>query len=283
MDFNSFFKAYPFSLSEEEIRLDVKHIIEHRYENTDNLKSKKFLFSSLEITSLSPTDNEESIRALVEKVNNIDEESPELPMPAAICVYPALVEVVKNTLTEEVGITTVVGFPHAQTFPEIKIAEASLSILSGATEVDMVINVGKFLAGEYDDVYDEIREVKDACKDKTLKVILETGLLKTPENIFKASLLAMEAGADFIKTTTGKTEPTTLNAVYTMCRAIRAYYETTNLKKGIKVAGGVKSVQDALMYLSVAKEILEDDFMSVDYFRIGSSSLDKALREELSI
>ena len=130
MDFNSFFKAYPFSLSEEEIILDVKHIIEHRYENTDNLKSKKFLFSSLEITSLSPTDNEESIRALVEKVNNIDEESPELPMPAAICVYPALVEVVKNTLTEEVGITTVVGFPHAQTFPEIKIAEASLSILS---------------------------------------------------------------------------------------------------------------------------------------------------------
>lgn len=283
MDFNSFFKAYPFSLSEEEIILDVKHIIEHRYENTDNLKSKKFLFSSLEITSLSTTDNEESIRALVEKVNNIDEESPELPMPAAICVYPALVEVVKNTLTEEVGITTVVGFPHAQTFPEIKIAEASLSILSGATEIDMVINVGKFLAGEYDDVYDEIHEVKAACKDKTLKVILETGLLKTPENIFKASLLAMEAGADFIKTTTGKTEPTTLNAVYTMCRAIRAYYETTNLKKGIKVAGGVKSVQDALMYLSVAKEILEDDFMSVDYFRIGSSSLDKALREELSI
>lgn len=283
MDFKSFFSAYPFSLTEEEIKLDVKYIIDHHYENTDNLKSKKFLFSALEITSLSPTDREETIRPMVEDINRIDEDCPELPMPASICVYPALVETVKNTLTEEVGITTVIGFPHAQTFPEIKIAEASLSILSGATEIDMVMNVGKFLAGEYDEVYDEICEVKSACKDKTLKVILETGLLKTPENIFKASLLAMEAGADFIKTTTGKTEPTTLNAVYTMCRAIRSYYETTNLKKGIKVAGGVKTVQDALMYLSIAREILEDDFMSIDYFRIGSSSLDKALKKELAI
>lgn len=283
MDFKSFFSAYPFSLTEEEIKLDVKHIIDHHFENTDNLKSRKFLFSSLEITSLSPTDREDTIRPMVEEINRIDEDYPELPMPASICVYPALIETVKNTLTEEVGITTVIGFPHAQTFPEIKIAEASLSILSGATEIDMVMNVGKFLAGEYDDVYDEIHEVKDVCKDKTLKVILETGLLKTPENIFKASLLAMEAGADFIKTTTGKTEPTTLNAVYTMCRAIRSYYETTNIKKGIKVAGGVKTVQDALMYLSIAKEILEDDFMSIDYFRIGSSNLDKALKKDLAI
>lgn len=282
MDFISFFKAYPFTLSEEEIRLDVKHIIEHHYENTDNFKSRRFLFSALDVTSLSPTDCEETIRSLVETVNRIDEDNPELPMPASICVFPALVEVVKNTLTEEVGISTVVGFPYAQTFPEIKIAETSLCIMSGATEIDMVMNVGKFLSGEYDDVFDEIYEVKAACKGKTLKVIIETGLLKSPENIFKASLLAMEAGADFVKTTTGKTEPSTLNAVYTICRAIRAYYETTNIKKGIKIAGGVKTVQDALMYLCIAKEILEEDFINVDFFRIGSSSLAESLKNEIS-
>ncbi|MCQ2351166.1 MAG: deoxyribose-phosphate aldolase [Paludibacteraceae bacterium] len=282
MDFASFFKAYPFPVSEEEIKLDVKHIIEHHYENNDNFKSRKFIYSALEITSLNATDQEREIRKLVEQINNIDEDNPELPMPAGICVYPSLVEIVRNTLTEDVGITTVIGFPHAQTFPEVKIAEASLSILSGATEIDMVMNVGKFLSGDCTDVYDEISEVKATCKDKTLKVILETGLLKTPENIFKASLLAMEAGADFIKSTTGKTEPTTLAAVYTMCRAIRAYYEKTNIQKGIKVAGGVKTIPDALMYLSVVKEILGEEFLSTDYFRIGASSLEKELRKEIS-
>lgn len=282
MDFAAFFKEYPFSLSEEEIKLDVKHIIDHHYENTDNFKSRKFLYSALEITSLSPTDTEEKIRKMVEEINNIDEEAPELPMPAAICVYPALVETVKNTLTEEVGITTVIGFPHAQTYPEVKIAEASLAIMSGATEIDMVMNIGKFLSGDYDDVYDEISEIKAACKDVPLKVILETGLLKTPENIFKASLIAMEAGADFIKSTTGKTEPTTLSAAYTMCRAIRAYYEKTKIKKGIKVAGGVKTIQEALMYLTIAKEILEEEFLSTEFFRIGASSLAAELKKEIA-
>ncbi len=282
MDFSSFFKAYPFSLSEEEIKLDVKHIIDHHYENTDNFKSRKFIYSALEITSLNPTDCEKNIRALVEDVNKTDEENPELPMPSAICVYPALVEIVKGSLTEDVGITTVVGFPHSQTFSEVKIAEASLAIMNGATEIDMVLNVGKFLSGEYTDLYDEISELKAVCKERTLKVILETGLLKNPSNIFKASLLAMEAGADFIKTTTGKTEPTTLNAVYTMCRAIRAYYEKTKIQKGIKIAGGVKTTQDALMYLSVVKEILGEEFMSTDYFRIGSSSLAETLKKEIS-
>jgi len=282
MDFAAFFKEYPFSLSEEEIKLDVKHIIDHHYENTDNFKSRKFLYSALEITSLSPTDREENIRKMVEEINNIDEEAPELPMPAAICVYPALVETVKNTLTEEVGITTVIGFPHAQTYPEVKIAEASLAIMSGATEIDMVMNIGKFLSGDFDDVYDEISEIKAACKDVPLKVILETGLLKTPENIFKASLIAMEAGADFIKSTTGKTEPTTLSAAYTMCRAIRAYYEKTKIKKGIKVAGGVKTIQEALMYLTIAKEILEEEFLSTEFFRIGASSLAAELKKEIA-
>ncbi|MCQ2335604.1 MAG: deoxyribose-phosphate aldolase [Paludibacteraceae bacterium] len=282
MDFSSFFKAYPYTLSEEEIKLDVKHIIDHHYENTDNFKSRKFIYSALEITSLNPTDGEKNITTLVEGINKTDEENPELPMPAAICVYPALVEIVRNSLTEDVNITTVIGFPHSQTFPEIKIAEASLAIMNGATEVDMVLNVGKFLNGEYTELYDEISEVKAACKDKVLKVILETGLLKTPDNIFKASLLAMEAGADFIKSTTGKTEPTNLNAVYTMCRAIRAYYEKTKIQKGIKIAGGVKTTQDALMYLTIVKEILGEEFMSTDYFRIGSSSLGELLKQEIA-
>lgn len=282
MDFSSFFNAYPFSLSKDEIKQEIKHIVDHRYENTDNLKSWKFLFSSLEVTSLSATDREETIRALVEEINRIDEDSPELPMPSSICVFPALVETVKNLLTEEVGIATVVGFPHSQTFTEIKIAEASLSILSGATEIDMVMNVGKFLSAEYDDIFDEIREMKAACKDKTLKVILETGLLKNSDSIFKASLLAMEAGADFIKTTTGKSESTDAAAVYTICRAIRAYYETTNIKKGIKVAGGVKTTQDALLYLCIAKEILGEEFMSSEFFRIGSSSLAALLKKKIS-
>lgn len=281
MDFSSFFKAYPFSLSEEEIKLDVKHIIDHHYENTDNFKSRKFIYSALEITSLNPTDQEKNIRALVEEINRTDEDNPELPMPAAICVYPALVEIVKNSLTEDVGITTVIGFPHSQTYPEVKIAETSLSIMNGATEIDMVLNVGKFLSGDYTELYDEISEIKAVCKDKPLKVILETGLLKSPSNIFKASLLALEAGADFIKTTTGKTEPTNLNAVYIMCRAIRDYYEKTKIQKGIKIAGGVKTTQDALMYLTIVKEILGEEFMTTDYFRIGSSSLADILKKEI--
>jgi len=282
MDFNTFFKAYPFSMKEEEIRLDVKHIINHHYENNDNFKTRKFLYSALEITSLCTTDTEKTISKLVEQINNIDEEAPELPMPSGVCVYPSLVEVARNTLTEDVGITTVVGFPHSQTYPEVKIAEASLAIMNGATEVDMVMNIGKFLNKEYTEVFDEISEVKAACKDKTLKVILETGLLATPENIFKASLLAMEAGADFIKSTTGKTEPTTLIAVYTMSRAIRAYFETTKIQKGIKVAGGVKTVQDALLYFTVIKEILGEEFLTTEYFRIGASSLEKELRKEIA-
>lgn len=282
MDFATFFKAYPFSLTEEEIKLDVKHIIDHHYENNDNFKSRKFLYSALEVTSLSAEDREEDITKLVESINNIDEEAPELPMPAAVCVYPSLVEVVKNNLTEDVAITTVVGFPHAQTFTEVKIAEASLAILSGATEIDMVMNVGKFLNGDYTDIFDEISEIKAACKDKTLKVILETGLLKTPENIFKASLIAMEAGADFIKSTTGKTEPTTLSAVYAMCRAIRSYYETTQIKKGIKIAGGVRKTQDALMYFSLVKEILGEEFLTTELFRIGASSLESELRKDIA-
>lgn len=280
-DFNQLFEAYPLPATLEQIKAEVKNIIDKRFEQADRLSTCKELFAHLELTTLKVTDTEDSVKALVEKVNDLDENFPELSKPKGICVYPSLVETVKNNLTEDVKIVTVIGFPSSQTFLEVKLAETALALSYGADEIDMVLPVGKFLQGNYDEVYDEISEIKDCCRGAKLKVILETGALGSIENIYKAAILAIEAGADFIKTSTGKDNPTNLYHVYAMCKAIDAYYKQTQKQVGIKVAGGVNTKQDALLYYCVISELLEEEWLSPDLFRIGTSKLANNLLTEI--
>lgn len=280
-DFNQLFEAHPLPATLEQIKAEVKNIIDKRFEQADRLSTCKELFAHLELTTLKVTDTEDSVKALVEKVNDLDENFPELSKPKGICVYPSLVETVKNNLTEDVKIVTVIGFPSSQTFLEVKLAETALALSYGADEIDMVLPVGKFLQGNYDEVYDEISEIKDCCRGAKLKVILETGALDSIENIYKAAILAMEAGADFIKTSTGKDNPTNLYHVYAMCKAIDAYYKQTQKQVGIKVAGGVNTKQDALLYYCVISELLAEEWLSPDLFRIGTSKLANNLLTEI--
>lgn len=280
-DFNQLFETYPLPMTEGAIKADVKNIIDKRYEQADRLSTCKELFAHLELTTLKVTDNEESVKALVEKINDLDEAFPELKKPASICIYPAWVETVRNTLTEDINIATVVGFPSSQTFLEVKVAETALAISYGADEIDMVLPVGKFLQGNYEEVYDEIAEIKASARGAKLKVILETGALGSIENIHKAAILAMQAGADFIKTSTGKDEPTNLYHVYAMCKSIDAYYKQTQQQVGIKIAGGVTTKQDALLYYCIISELLEEQWLSPDLFRIGTSKLANNLLSEI--
>ena len=280
-DFKELFESYPLPFSLESIKADVKNIIDKRYEQADRLSTCKELFAHLELTSLKVTDTEDSIKAWIEKVNDLDENFPELSKPMGICVYPSLVETVKNSLTEDVKIVTVIGFPSSQTYLEVKLAETALALSYGADEIDMVLPVGKFLQGNYEEVFDEISEIKACCRGAKLKVILETGALDSIENIYKAAILAMEAGADFIKTSTGKDAPTNLYHVYAMCKAIDAYYKQTQTKVGIKVAGGVTTKQDALLYYCVISELLDEEWTSPDLFRIGASKLANNLFTEI--
>ncbi|NCC98233.1 MAG: deoxyribose-phosphate aldolase [Bacteroidia bacterium] len=272
-DFEGLLKNYIFNANENQIKSVVKKIIDEHYENNDTTAALKLIFSCLEITSLQSTDNENTIASLVEKINLIDEKIPELPKLTGICVYPISVETVKSLLTEEIGVTSVIGFPSSQTFTAVKLAESALAIADGATEIDMVLPVGQFLIGNYDYIFDEIQEIKATVRESTLKVILETSLLNTYENIFKASIIAMEAGADYIKTSTGKEGPTDIYSVYTMCLAIKAFYEKTGIQHGIKIAGGVNTTQDALLYYTIIKDVLGEEWLNNEHLRFGASRL----------
>lgn len=281
-DFKALFNAYPKVENEDDILQNIKTIAKEMYETNDNLANRKFLFSCLELTSLQPTDNEINISQLVEKINRMDEDLPELPKPAGICVYPSLVETAKNMLTEDLAISTVIGFPSSQTYTAVKVAEAALAVSDGATEIDMVLPVGKFLQECYEDIYDEINEIKSSAQEAKLKVILETGLLGSAQNIQNAAILALEAGADFIKTTTGKEKPTEATAVYTMAKALKAFNNQSGANRGIKLAGGIKTSQDALLYLCIVKDLLGEDWPTADNFRIGASQLANTLISEIN-
>ena len=211
---------------------------------------------------------------MVERVNAFESEYPELPNVAAICTYPNFAVVVKGALeVSNVEVAVVAGgFPSSQTFQEIKTAESSLAVADGATEVDIVLNLGLFYAGNYEEACDEIAEIKESIRNARLKVILETGALKTASDIKKASILSMYSGADFIKTSTGKVYPgATLEAAYVMCKCIKEYYDKTGNMVGFKVAGGVSSTDDAVKYYTIVKEILGEKWMNNKYFRIGTS------------
>lgn len=245
---------------------------------------KKFLLGSVELTSLRTTDNEENILAMVEKVNRFDKEYPELPHVATICTYPNFAKLVSESLeVDGVQVVNVSGsFPSSQTFIEVKVAEASLAVKDGATEIDIVMPVGKYLSGDYEGVADEIGEQKQACGECPMKVILETGCLPSMSDVKKASIIAMYAGADYIKTSTGKEKVSaTPEAAYVMCQAIKEYYDQTGIQIGLKPAGGINTVRDAVTYYTIVKEVLGEKWLTNKWFRMGTSRLTNLLISEL--
>lgn len=275
---------YNFNLSDNEVEAEVKKILTKKGENNTE-EIKKFLFSTIEVTTLTVTDSEDSVLKLVEAINDFTDNNPAFPHPAAICVYPRFAKIVSQSLEADgVEVTCVTGgFPASQTFPEIKTIETNLALKDGATEIDIVMSLGYFLMEDYETVCDEIQELKDVVgEERNLKVILETGALKTASNIKKAAILSMYSGADFIKTSTGKISVSaTPEAVYVMCQAIKEYYEKTGRKIGIKVAGGVRTVEEALDYYTIIKEVLGKEWIYTEFFRIGASSLANNIISEL--
>lgn len=275
---------YNTALSDAEVGAQVAAIVEGKVAENNTPEVKKFLFNCIDLTTLNTTDSDESVMKFTQNVNRFDEEYPDLKNVAAICVYPCFAEIVKDTLeVEDVKIACVsAGFPSSQTFTEVKVAETAMALMDGADEIDIVISVGKFLSGDYEGMCDEIQELKETCKEKHLKVILETGALKTAENIKKASILAMYAGADFIKTSTGKQQPAaTPEAAYVMCQAIKEYHEQTGIKIGFKPAGGINCVNDALVYYTIVKEVLGEEWLNNSLFRLGTSRLANLLLSEI--
>jgi deoxyribose-phosphate aldolase len=246
----------------------------------------RFLYSCIDLTSLGSEDSKESIWKWIETVNDFEGSREEVPHNvAAVCVYPNFVETVHEALRASgVKIASVAGgFPSSQTFQEVKVAEVSLAVAEGADEIDIVLNCGELIDNNLEAVADEIIELKHACRHAHLKVILETGLLKTAARIHTAAALAMYAGADFIKTSTGKVYAgATPKAVYVMCRTIREYYRLYNRKVGIKVSGGIRTAEDAVLYYTLVKHILGEEWLTPKYFRIGASSLADNLPDEIS-
>ena len=275
---------YNLEINDQEVSEAVKEIIATKVPQNDTLEVKKFLMGSVELTTLKTTDSDESVMAFTEKVNQFDEAYPTLPHVATICVYPRFAKIVSETLEiDGVEVACVSGsFPSSQALIEVKTVETALAVKDGATEIDMVLSVGAFLSGDYDTVCDEIQQMKEACGDKKMKVILETGCLKTASNIKTASLLAMYSGADYIKTSTGKEMPAaTPEAAYVMCQAIKEYYEQTGVQIGFKPAGGLNSVMDALIYYTIVKEVLGEKWLTNQWFRMGTSRLANLLLSEV--
>jgi len=267
---------------------DVKLAVEEIIKKSKDLESQKYYelaLSCIDLTTLNSTDTPAQGEKFAVKVSRFSENFPGLPNVAAICVYPTLVEPVKKSLLAP-GVTIAsvsAGFPSSQTFLDVKVLETIMAVGQGANEIDIVLNLGQFLAGDYSLAIREISTLKKSCDNARLKVILETGALKSYSEIWKASILAMEGGADFIKTSTGKTEPAaTPEAAWVMCRAIKAYHEKTNLKVGFKAAGGIVETSDALKYIAIVKEVLGDEWLNNRLFRIGASRLANNLLTTIS-
>lgn len=277
-------QKYNTNIKDEEVKAAVEKIIAEKVPENDTPEVKKFLLGSVELTSLRTTDNEENILAMVEKVNRFDKEYPELPHVATICTYPNFAKLVSESLeVDGVQVVNVSGsFPSSQTFIEVKVAEASLAVKDGATEIDIVMPVGKYLSGDYEGVADEIGEQKQACGECPMKVILETGCLPSMNDVKKASIIAMYAGADYIKTSTGKEKVSaTPEAAYVMCQAIKEYYDQTGIQIGLKPAGGINTVRDAVTYYTIVKEVLGEKWLTNKWFRMGTSRLTNLLISEL--
>ena len=261
------------------VRHELDKIMEKLPEYS-NEETYRFIFSSIDLTTLSTEDSLESVSAFTRRVNDFDNEYPQYPSVAAICVYSNFAEVVRSNL-DVTGVNVAVvagGFPSGQTFTEIKVADTGLSVASGANEVDVVMNLGYLRDGNYEELCDELVEIKHAAKDARVKVILETGAMRSLEEVKTASVLALWSDADFIKTSTGKIyHGASEEAAYIMCRCIKEYHELTGRKVGFKAAGGIRTAEDALKYYAIVKEVLGDEWLDRDHFRIGASSLANAL------
>lgn len=278
-------KKYNLEVDDAQVKAAVTKLIAEKVPENDTLDVKKFLFGSIELTTLKTTDSDESVMAFTERVNDFAAQYPALPHVATICVYPCFAHTVSETLeVEGVEVACVSGsFPSSQALIEVKIAETALAVKDGATEIDIVMPVGKFLSGDYESVCEEISELKQVCGDDVaMKVILETGDIVTGSNIKKASILSMYAGGDYIKTSTGKEKiSATPEAAYVMCQAIKEYYDETGIQVGFKPAGGINTVSDALTYYTIVKEVLGDKWLTNKWLRLGTSRLANLLLSEI--
>ena len=273
--FDKLFAEFPCTFTDEAVQQNAAAILDQHTEENNNREVWMQCLHQIDLTTLNGEDTTAKVAQMAEKVNDFDGNFPGVPNVAAMCVYPALVETAREVLTEPIGIAAVAaGFPASQTFIEIKVAEAAMAVAAGATEIDIVISIGKFLEGNYQEVYDEISEIKAAIRDAHLKVILETGVLHSTENIYKASILAMAAGADFIKTSTGKVSVNaTPEATYVMCHAIKDWFQKTGKKVCYKPAGGVSTTIEAVQHYTLVKEILGQEWLNNRSFRFGASRL----------
>ncbi len=270
------------SFNEAEVLKSIEEILQKRKAANRTKKAYETILSCIDLTSLNTSDTEEGIAKMVQKVNDFGENYPELPNVAAICVYPSMVQTVRECLTEGVEIASVAaGFPHSQTFIEIKVAEVALAVHDGASEIDVVISVGKLLEKKYEEIVEELQEIKAACREAHLKVILESGSLPL-DALRTASILSMESGADFIKTSTGKQQPAaTTSAAYVMCKLIKEYHEKTGKKVGFKAAGGIVTTEEALDYYSIVEDVLGEEWLQKELFRFGASRLANNILTEL--
>ncbi len=262
----------------------VQKILDEHFAENNNKDVYTFLFNTIDLTTLKATDSPTSVSRFTQNVNDFEEKFPSLPNVAAICVYPNFAPVVRTVLeVSGVKIACVSGaFPSSQSFEEVKIAETSLAVANGADEIDIVLNLGYFLDHDYESLVDEITEQKEACRDGRLKVILESGALKTAKNIKIASILSLYSGADFLKTSTGKEYPgASLEAAYVMAQCIKEYYEKTGNRVGFKAAGGVATTEDAVKYYTVIKEVLGEEWLTNEYFRLGASRLANYLLSDI--
>lgn len=270
------YNEYDFKFTDESVKADVAKILAENFDKYNNVDVYKKCFGLIDLTSLNVSDTEDKIGNMMQKVNDFRTQFPEMPDVAAVCVYPALVPAAKATLEREgVSIAAVAAcFPSSQTFIEAKVAEVGLTVMAGANEIDVVISLGKFFSGFHTEVLDELQEIKDACRDAHLKVILESGAMHNTAEIKQASLIAISAGADFIKTSTGKTEPAaTLEAAYVMCKTIKEYYEKTGERIGFKPAGGISTTKEAVEFYTVVRTILGEEWIDKSLFRFGASRL----------
>lgn len=269
--------------SDEQIKKEVQELLNKNSKNNFTKEVLQTIHGCIDLTSLTSIDTRENIWKMTDGVNDFEGTDPETPNVAAICTYPIFTETVKQALTADVSITAVAaGFPSSQTFIEIKIAEIAMAVMEGADEIDVVLNLGLFLEEDLEELCVELDEIKESCREAKLKVILETGALQTAENIQKASILSLYSGADFIKTSTGKEYPgATPEAAYVMATVLKQYEKISGRKAGIKVSGGIRTAEEAVNYYTIIKEVLGEDWLNKDHFRIGASSLVKDLLKKI--
>jgi len=281
--YNEAFSAFAPALSIEELDKRIEDILAKSFTKNNTREVKKFLHSTIDLTTLSGADTEEKVAKLVASVNDF-EGTEDVPSVAAICVYPNFVKTVRSVLTAEgVQVACVSGcFPASQSFIEVKIAETALAIADGADEIDIVLNLGAFLSGDYEEAATEIQEQRSTARAAHLKVILETGALKDPELIRKASILSLFSGADFLKTSTGKEYPgADLRAAYILCSVLKEYFDKYGEKRGVKFSGGIRSAEEAVKYYCIVEALLGKEWLDNKLFRIGASSLVSSLQKEI--